>query len=253
MKPSLFDVQGGRKALHTDVEVALDDGFHRFAALNKLSVLDKTFEWKALGLLMPLHAMQNCPIMSFCLIGLYERSSNIFTGLVLFDGRFLDTLKTIPTLARTCKIEYGVSLEAKNRDIAGDPQASKFRQGVSATSCLRNIRIAKFLLQCLNALFCFEKEVSDVFEVTHIHDGLFLAAFSEDSVILLMTPHRYVTNPNQPRGEILANAKAFYRAALRYFRALHVLYSLIMNANHEKFGSGGFRDFLAVKVPHTPP
>lgn len=84
------------------------------------------------------------------------------------------------------------------------------------------------------------------FGVTHIQDSLLLPASFENAVLLLMPAHGYVTNPNKPKGEV--PARAFYKAALLYARALHVLYFLLMDANPDKFGSGGFGDFLAVKV-----
>lgn len=58
-----------------------------------------------------------------------------------------------------------------------------------------------------------------------------------------------MTYPNQLKGVFWP--RTFYKAALRYVRALYVLYSSIIYAKAWKFGSGGFWDFLAVKICHT--
>lgn len=147
----------------------------------------------------------------------------------------LNKLKAIPTFARTFEIKYGLLfMEARKSDIAEDLQASNSLQGTSTTSCLRHICIAKFLLLWHNALYSLEEEASGVFGDTHIQDSFLLPASSEDSVLLLRAMHRYVTNPNKPNRDF--PARPFYRVALPYVRALHVLYSLDMNTNAISLG-----------------
>lgn len=77
---------------------------------------------------------------------LYGPSCNTCTFLALSYARFLDTLNTIFTFARTFEIEYDMSFSgARNCNITKDLLSSNFLQGASTMSCVRQIRIAKFL------------------------------------------------------------------------------------------------------------
>lgn len=105
-------------------------------------------------------------------------------------------------------------------------------------------------MRCPNALHDLEEEVSDVFAITTIQDGLLQTASPELAVLLLIAAHQYVTNSNELKEDI--SARAFYRAALQNVRVLHVLCLLITDANPGEFRYSGFGIFLAVKVPpHT--
>lgn len=61
-----------------------------------------------------------------------------------------------------------------------------------------------------------------------------------------MTAHRYVTKPDKLKAEF--PAEAFYRAALRYVQALHVLYSSITDGSPDEYESGASHLSLALKV-----
>lgn len=106
--------------------------------------------------------------------------------------------------------------------------------------------IAKALVpQCSRLL---EEKAPILFRISYIQSYFLLATGFEDSGRSLMASHRNVNNPNKRKGAFPASA--FHRTALLYIRAWHIHFSLPTDASPDKLGTDGFRDFLAVKLPH---
>lgn len=98
--------------------------------------------------------MANGQPLSPRLILLCGRPCIDLAGLGLSDACFLYMLKSTLNFAKVLKIEYGVSfLETKNRDNAGDFQASSFLRVKRTASCIRHVQIAMIIFRApkLNA------------------------------------------------------------------------------------------------------
>lgn len=142
---SLFSVQGNRRVFNPDLKAAQVHDCLRFAALKDLSVLDKSFKWKTIGFGMYILTIRKRPDHVSSLILLYGWSCNNLTALVHSHVRFLDTLNTILTFARTFETEYAVSFsESRKSHIIKDLQASSILQSVTTTSFLRIYLLQSF-------------------------------------------------------------------------------------------------------------
>lgn len=236
--------------LKADVQVSLVDGRHRFATLKELAAASEQHELEKNGLRVILLKSQGDAPMSAREIVLYSRSCNILSGLVLSDTSFIDNLRTLLTFAKTFEMDYGVRfVDARTKDIADDLKAANFLSGASHSSCMRHVRVAKFMVRCPTCLQYVEKCLPETFGITHFDDWRLRSSIDADAVLLIQAAESYLLNPARPKGEF--PVRPFYAAAKRYLNALHTVYAEVACSNGSKIQLGSFSEFLKCEVPHN--
>lgn len=74
----------------------------------------------------------------------------------------------------------------------------------------------------LPSLECAEKDVAEIFGITHLDDRALISSENGYTFILLKAAERYIRNPKESCRKF--SAKAFDAAAAKNLRAFHVVY-----------------------------
>lgn len=176
-------------------------------------------------------------------------SFNVIDGQFLFEARFLNSLHTLKTFAKTPEINYGVQfVNAKTKDISKDLQHSRFLSGASMSTGFCHIRILKFGQLCPADLHSTEMEGPYLFGVTCFDDATLLSYENEDPVYLLRAAERFLVSPKQPKGEL--PAKPLYASAAKYL-GITVFIRAIVHLNPRVSNDSGLQGFLRSKIANT--
>lgn len=149
----MLQVDGGfNKRLKPAVLMALVNERHHFAALSQSASGEELYNWQSEGLQMCLVICKDSQPMTAHEMVIYGGYRNTLSGRVLSYSKFLDGLKTMLTCAKVHELEYDfLFIKVKSEYIGADLIISNFLAGASLATCKKYVRVAKRMLQFLDA------------------------------------------------------------------------------------------------------
>lgn len=106
-----------------------------------------------------------CPLSIWCMKDIAKTGSSGALKLEFFS--ILWKKHGIHVCSNLWRCAWTSILWINKKDYYKNIHLLKFLERASVTSCLRQFRIAKFLLRSLNALFCNNEEAAGIFELSH--------------------------------------------------------------------------------------
>lgn len=191
-----------RKLLKPDEKAVFEDGHHRLAAFKNLECSGGQHGWKPDVLWEFLMKPQGGVLMSAPEIVLYSRSCKKLPGFVLTDRLFMNTTSTLLIFAKSFGIEFKVSFCNSRQTLVDDLISSNFLSGASHSPCMRLVRVAKLMIQCLLVRSYVEDTRSNVCQTTRLYDKRLRSLNDKDAVLLLQAAERNLMNPEMPKGEL---------------------------------------------------